>query len=147
MKFLDALNKGDPGPNLIDCFLIDRELPAIKGLELMQQLTGRPGFSKIPFIMLTGKSSPEDIASGLQAGIYAYLTKPCPKKILLAALSQAENQIRQRRELEDMLSKTRAGLDSMDSMELSLRTPEQASAVAALLANLTNDAEKTSIGF
>lgn len=147
LKFLEALNNGDLEPGPIDCFLIDRELPGIKGLELMRQLAERPEFAKVPFIMLTGKSSPEDIASGLQAGIYAYLTKPCPKKILLAALSQAENQVKQRRDLEDMLSKTRAGLDSMDSIELSLRTPEQASAVAALLANLTNDAEKTSIGF
>jgi CheY-like chemotaxis protein len=55
---------------------MDINLPGISGLEALTILRGDPATANIPVIALSANAMPRDIAKGLQAGFFRYLTKP-----------------------------------------------------------------------
>lgn len=57
-----------------DCLILDIMLPKLDGLEICREVR-RKG-QKTPILMLTAKSTVEDISSGLDSGADDYLTKP-----------------------------------------------------------------------
>jgi PAS domain S-box-containing protein len=74
--------------------LMDINLPGISGIEAMRVLHADPATAHIPIIALSANAVPRDIQKGLQAGFFAYLTKPIRvselMKTLELALSQAD---------------------------------------------------------
>jgi DNA-binding response OmpR family regulator len=60
-------------PNVI---LLDLLLPGINGVEICRRLRREQHTLLTPIIMLTARTSPEDIARGLDAGADDYMTKP-----------------------------------------------------------------------
>jgi len=59
-----------------DLVLLDIMLPEIDGFEVCRQIKSNEETRHIPVIMVTAKTSPEDMAKGEQVGANAYLTKP-----------------------------------------------------------------------
>jgi CheY-like chemotaxis protein/nitrogen-specific signal transduction histidine kinase len=59
-----------------DVILMDINLPGISGLEALEILRKDPLTAHIPVVALTANAVPRDIAKGLAAGFYRYLTKP-----------------------------------------------------------------------
>ncbi|MHB8837815.1 MAG: PAS domain S-box protein [Gemmatimonadaceae bacterium] len=59
-----------------DAILMDINLPGMSGLEALRVLARDPLTSHIPVIALSANAMPRDIARGLAAGFYRYLTKP-----------------------------------------------------------------------
>ncbi|MDG2196148.1 MAG: response regulator [SAR324 cluster bacterium] len=70
-------------PNLI---LLDLMLPGINGLDLCKILKKDGATKGIPIVMLTAKSSEEDIVAGLEMGAEDYVVKPFSPRILLARI-------------------------------------------------------------
>jgi len=62
--------------SLPDVILMDINLPGISGLEAMQILAGDPATAHIPVVALSANAMPRNIAKGLEAGFFRYLTKP-----------------------------------------------------------------------
>lgn len=60
----------------IDLVILDWMMPGMSGIELCQLLRERFILSELPILMLTARSSPEDIQAGFQAGINDFLSKP-----------------------------------------------------------------------
>ena len=60
-------------PNII---VLDRIMPGLDGLEILQMLKSNPATADIPVIMLTAKRRPKDIAAGKLAGATDYIVKP-----------------------------------------------------------------------
>jgi CheY-like chemotaxis protein len=48
----------------------------ISGLEVLRHIQREPGLACIPVIVVSAKSLPVDIETGLEAGALFYLTKP-----------------------------------------------------------------------
>jgi DNA-binding response OmpR family regulator len=67
-----------------DLAVIDWQLPGLEGAEICSEL--RKAGSEIPILMLTGRSSLDDRVTGLDAGAYDYLTKPCSLQELSARI-------------------------------------------------------------
>lgn len=67
-----------------DIILLDLMLPEIDGINVCKMLKENTLTSNIPVIMLTAKTSEEDVVNGLNAGAIDYVTKPFSNKILLA---------------------------------------------------------------
>jgi DNA-binding response OmpR family regulator len=63
-----------------DAIILDLDLPDINGMEICAQL--RASKNRTPIIMLTGRSSVDDTATGLDCGADDYLTKPFSLKEL-----------------------------------------------------------------
>jgi len=73
-----------------DACLIDREMDAIDGLQMIQLLRAWEGWGTKPIAMLSSASSVFDKQAGLLAGADLYLTKPFKRETVLAALTELE---------------------------------------------------------
>jgi PAS domain S-box-containing protein len=78
---LEILQKGS-----IDLVVLDRLLPDMEGLELLENLKSTPATSHIPVIMLTVV---EDDGETIARGASAYLTKPIQESVLLQQVEAA----------------------------------------------------------
>jgi PAS domain S-box-containing protein len=59
-----------------DVILMDINLPGISGISALRILAQDPATAHIPVIALSANAIPRDIAKGLEAGFFRYLTKP-----------------------------------------------------------------------
>jgi CheY-like chemotaxis protein len=55
---------------------MDINLPGISGIEALKILREDPATASIPVVALSANAVPRDIAKGLEAGFFRYLTKP-----------------------------------------------------------------------
>lgn len=60
-------------PNVI---ILDIMMPEMDGIEVLKKIRENPQTKRLPVIMLTAKSSDEDIFLGWKEGADSYLTKP-----------------------------------------------------------------------
>ncbi len=74
---------------LPDVILMDINLPGINGFQALQVLRANALTAGIPVIALSANAMPRDIAKGLEAGFFRYLTKPIRVGELLATLDLA----------------------------------------------------------
>ncbi len=65
----------------------DIMMPDMNGYEFFTAVSSNPKLSRIPFLFLTAKSTPEDIRLGKMLGVDDYITKPFRKEDLLASIS------------------------------------------------------------
>jgi CheY-like chemotaxis protein len=59
-----------------DVILLDIMMPDISGLEVLRFIRREPELASIPVIIVSAKSMPGDIKTGIEAGASIYLTKP-----------------------------------------------------------------------
>jgi CheY-like chemotaxis protein len=59
-----------------DMILMDINLPGISGITALLILAKDPATKHIPIVALSANAMPRDIAKGLDAGFFRYLTKP-----------------------------------------------------------------------
>lgn len=81
VEVLEILEKEKP-----DLIILDIEMPRMKGDVLLKKLKSEEKTKSIPVIMLTIRSSEEDIFKGWQQGADAYITKPFnPAEVVIMA--------------------------------------------------------------
>ena len=71
---------------LPDIVLLDVALPDADGFQILERIRANPKISRIPVIMMTGKSEVTDIARGLSLGADGYVTKPFKISGLVSAV-------------------------------------------------------------
>jgi CheY-like chemotaxis protein len=59
-----------------DVVILDVMMPDISGLEVLKYMRSEPQLANIPVIVISAKSMPSDIKTGMDAGASVYLTKP-----------------------------------------------------------------------
>jgi len=64
-------------------------MPDISGLEVLRYLRGEPKLPKIPFVVVSAKSTSAAIRNGQDAGASVYMTKPVSYLDLKDALEKA----------------------------------------------------------
>ena len=69
--------------------LMDINLPGISGIEALKILREDPVTAHIPIVALSANAMPRDIALGLKAGFFHYLTKPIQVKEFMETLNAA----------------------------------------------------------
>ncbi len=69
---IEYLESNSP-PRLI---LLDIMLPFADGFEVLSQIRSRPGWEKIPIIMLTSKTQEFNVVRAFEGGADDYITKP-----------------------------------------------------------------------
>jgi PAS domain S-box-containing protein len=62
--------------SLPDVILMDINLPGISGIQALRMLAEDSATAHIPVVALSANAVPRDIAKGLEAGFFRYLTKP-----------------------------------------------------------------------
>ena len=97
LNFLTAIN-GDLGMIMARTYLpalilMDINLPGMSGYEVLQLLRKDAVTSHIPVIALSSNAFERDVAKGIEAGFFRYLTKPYRLDDLLHALDCALDSI------------------------------------------------------
>ena len=67
-----------------DIILLDWMLPGGSGLELLRRLKREDSFREIPVVMLTAKTTEDNVIQGLDVGADDYITKPFAPRELIA---------------------------------------------------------------
>jgi len=74
---------------LPDVILMDINLPGMNGVEALIVLREDPDTAHIPVIALSANAMARDIAVGMEAGFFSYLTKPIKIKEFMETLNKA----------------------------------------------------------
>ena len=82
-----------------DIVLLDIGLPGIDGLEVCRRLRQDPATLTLPIILLTGRTTVDDVVIGLDAGADDFLAKPYQEAELLARI---RSSLRLRRAMAEM---------------------------------------------
>ena len=125
--------RGDDGLELVvrerpSLVLLDLMLPGMDGLEVCREIRQTPSVATTPIVMLTAKSTEEDVVRGLEIGADDYITKPFSKQVLIARIKAALRRPALRQEQVSTLGSLRldknARTASVDGKELSLTRSE-----------------------
>ena len=71
-----------------DLLLLDVMLPDCNGFDILSELRMHPALSLLPIVMLTVKSDPADVQTGIALGADGYITKPYSKAVLVQTIQQ-----------------------------------------------------------
>ena len=72
----------------LDMVLLDVNLPWVDGYELCKLIKSHPNFNNVPLIMVSGRSSKEDVERGFDAGANDYVTKPFDIDYMLGVINK-----------------------------------------------------------
>jgi len=82
---VDALAKlDDIHPDVI---LTDLNMPGIDGFSFIAKLRQKPGYERIPVVVLTTEAAPEDRRRAESLGVAAYVTKPIRQQDVVGAIT------------------------------------------------------------
>ena len=90
---------------IFDCLVLDVKMPGEDGLEIARRLREQ---SRIPILMLTGRSEEVDRVIGLEVGADDYLTKPFSPRELLARIRALLRRVRLHSTIAEEVGKLRA---------------------------------------
>jgi FixJ family two-component response regulator len=96
-ELLERLPGGAPG-----CILLDVKMSGLDGPQLQQRL-GEIGH-KLPIVFLTGHGDVPTSVRAIKAGAEDFLTKPVPKKDLLAAIERALSRYEEMRDHDSRIA-------------------------------------------
>ncbi len=126
--------------------ILDRMMPVLDGMGLLKRVKSDERLQSLPVIMQTAAGTPDQVREGLAAGAYYYLVKPFERESLLTIVRGALADNEAREALQQKLAEHGNTLQLMTSAEFSLRTVEEAGALAALLAQATPKPENAVLG-
>ncbi|MEW2493453.1 response regulator transcription factor [Streptomyces nodosus] len=69
-----------------DLLVLDVMMPRLDGLDVCRVVRAEPGFAHLPVLMLTARSSEDDLLLGLDLGADDYMTKPFSPRELMARI-------------------------------------------------------------
>ena len=133
-------------PQRFDAILLDRMMPDMDGIEILRRVKEHPLMADVPVIMQTGMTADTDVAEGLRAGAYYYLTKPFSADTLLAIVSAAVTDFREHRELQKEARQAGQTLACLKEASFVFRSPEEARNIATLVANAVPDPARVVLG-
>ncbi len=142
----DAWNLLQREPRRFDLVLLDRSMPRMGGLELLQHIKEHDRMQALPVIMQTASAGHDEMVEGLAAGAYYYLTKPYDAQTLLAVVSTAARDYASYRELQQVVSRGAKTLALMQEATFHIRTMEEAKDLGTLLAAICPDPMNAVIG-
>lgn len=132
--------------NSFNFVILDRMMPGINGLELLQRIKADNRLGSVPVIMQSGAVSPEEITEGIEAGAFYYLTKPYTQNALQCIVRAVMADIELRAEASAQATRYIESLKYFTAGELRFSTLDDVNRVAGILAALCPDPDKASSG-
>lgn len=125
----------EQSPNNYDVILLDRMMPNMNGMEVLKNIKQHPELKYCPVIFQTAKASVTDIAEGIDAGAYYYLTKPFEEEVLLSVIKTAVSDQLRFKEIQQDLQKSNISMGKLTSACFEFKTLDDARSIATLVSN------------
>jgi len=133
---LSAWKLLENAPNDFDVVLLDRMMPGMDGMQVLEKMSHHPVLKHIPVILQTAKASNQDILEGMQAGAYYYLTKPYAPDILRSVTSTALKERIYNKTLQANLHLTETSISQLKDATFEFSCLSEVKAISSLLAGL-----------
>lgn len=130
----------------VDLIILDRMMPVLDGLALLKRIKTDERYAKVPVIMQTAASAPEEVSEGIGAGAYYYLSKPYELDALHTIVRSALADVAKWRGPELSVDRCDAILEMASRAEFDFRSLEQAGQLAGALASLCPDPGAVALG-
>ncbi len=121
-KILEAAN-GREGLELLHqhfasvaVVLLDNMMPVMDGFTVLEHLKEKKILLKIPFVMITGESSPELEKKGYEYGIVSYITKPFQSDVVRQVVHNAVGWFQYKMQLEAMVKKQNRNIQKQNAI-------------------------------
>jgi len=142
----EAWEKLSAAPDHYDVVILDRMMPRMNGMEVLQKIKQHPVLQSVPVILQTALAAKDEILEGIQAGAYYYLTKPFEEELLQSVLGTAVEDRMRYRAAQQESSQAGRVFGLMRSGTFHFKTLEGARDLAAILANACPNPQKVVIG-
>jgi DNA-binding response OmpR family regulator len=129
-----------------DVVLLDRTMPRLGGVPLLQWIKIHGELKSIPVILQSASDARSDVIEAMRAGAYYYLTKPYDAEMLLTVVNTAARDRVMYKQLQAVTRRAATATLLLRSARFSLRTIDEARDVGTLLAGLCPDPVNTVVG-
>ena len=119
-----------------DLVILDRLMPTLDGIALLQRMKAHPAYAGIPVIMQTAAAAPDQVREGLSAGAYYYLTKPYEPETLCAVVRAAIEDRRALISARHRADSLDQALNLLAAIEFRFRTLDEVTMLSGILAGL-----------
>jgi len=143
---LDAWNQLETQPDDFDLILLDRMMPNMDGMETLEKIKSHPTLRELPVILQTALASKQDIADGMKAGAYYYLTKPFEEEMLRSVIATAVEDRLRYRAVQDGVDKPSHMDQMMSEGKFTFKSLDEAREVATMLSNICPEPQRVVIG-
>lgn len=143
---VEAWGKLERDPEGYHVVLLDRMMPRMDGMAVLERMKSHPVLSHTPVILQTAMAAQEEVIEGIRAGAYYYLTKPYDGAMLVSVVRTAVRDSEQNRRIREDLRETTLTLGLMHGGTFRYRTLAEARALASLLANACPRPETVAMG-
>jgi CheY-like chemotaxis protein len=126
--------------------VLDRQMPGMAGLEVLMRIKQSSACREVPVVFLSGLSSNEEIARGIAAGAFYYVTKPYDPLLLRRVVNSAISDFQQRLRFRARLESTANAIGLLEAGVFNFRTIEEAQALAELLSKICPNPEAAVTG-
>lgn len=126
--------------------ILDRMMPGLDGLELLQRIKREARFADVPVIMQTAASAPEQVREGLEAGAYYYLTKPYEPEALISIVRAALRDQSVRSQLSNQATQLEASQRHLLLAEYAFVTLADVSVLVPVLSSLCPEPDRVAPG-
>lgn len=99
IEAVSKINKENP-----DLVILDIMMPRMSGLDVVQLIRGKKDKHSLPIIIVSAKSTEDDIVKGLDLGADDYLTKPFSLKVLSAKVKAVLRMIEDKKDSDSSSS-------------------------------------------
>jgi CheY-like chemotaxis protein len=126
--------------------ILDRRLPGIDGIQVLQHMKSTPGILDIPVVMATAMGSDQEIWEGVRNGAFYYLPKPFDMGLLIQVVAAAVDKGATRQKIWAQMESARAAIGLIVRGSFRFQTMQQCEHLAGLLANSCPDPKRASVG-
>ncbi len=142
----EAWSRLEADPARYDTIVLDRMMPDMDGMQLLNIIKDTDELKHVPVIMQTAKAASSDVIAGLKAGASYYLTKPYDGEILKSVIRGAVNGRLHEKSLLESLREGRKIFDLMTFGRFRIRNLHQCNLVATQVAHLCPEPQRVVTG-
>ncbi|MEM7314105.1 MAG: response regulator [Planctomycetota bacterium] len=129
-----------------EVILLDRMMPNMGGMELLDKIRKHKSLQLIQVIMQTAKAGNDDVADGLRAGANFYLTKPFDGEVLRVMVASAVQTYRSYVGIHRVVDEDRELCRMVRDVSFSFRTLDEAKLLATRICMAFPDPDRAMIG-
>ena len=133
-------------PARFSAVVLDRNLPGMSGMEVLEQIKSHEELQMLPVIMQSGLISNAEISEGLRAGVYFYLAKPFEEDLLKSTVLAAVNDFQRIQSLKSQNSQGTGAAKFIQAATFKFRGLDEAKQLAAFIAKSCPQPEKVMTG-